>query len=237
MRGWTNPNATISSPTITALSSDKGAATLEIIVAIIGTNFRPYSTIKFGNYTPQSIFINSELIEFYVPLYVNKGQYPIQIYNGKVGSNIFTFQVDDAVNFWGLDIHNQIYNNSNGLIIKGNTDIAGNTTITGDLQVINGTITGSVSNLSDYRIKQIIEPLNDNYTVDNLKPIKYLNKLTGKTEIGFVAHEIQEEFPYLVTGKKDGEHNQTLDYIGLIGVLVHEIQQLKTEIIKLKQNS
>jgi len=229
MRGWTNPNATITSPTITALSSDKSPATLETIVAIIGTNFRPYSIIKFGKYTPQSIFINSELIEFYIPLYVDKGQYPVQIYNGTVGSNIFTFYVDDAVNFWGLDNHNQIYNNSNGLRINGNTDITGN------LTVIGGTINGSINNLSDYRIKEIIEPLNDNYTVDNLKPIKYLNKLTGKTEIGFIAHEIQEEFPYLVTGQKDGQHNQTLNYTGLIGVLVHEIQQLKTEIIKLKQ--
>ena len=222
-RGWTNPNATISSPTITALSSDKSPATLETIVAIIGTNFRPYSIIKFGKYTPQAIFINSELIEFYVPLYVDKGQYPVQIYNGTVGSNIFTFIVDDAVNFWRLDNHNQIYNNSNGLRIEG------------DLYVENGTIYGSMQTLSDYRIKEIIEPLNDNYTVDNLKPIKYLNKLTGKTEIGFIAHEAQQEFPYLVTGKKDGEHNQSLNYTGLIGVLVHEIQQLKTEIIKLKQ--
>ena len=229
MRGWTNPNSTISSPTITSLSSDKSPATLEIIVAIIGTNFRPYSIIKFGKYTPQSIFINSELIEFYVPLYVDKGQYPVQIYNGTVGSNIFTFNVDNAVNFWSLDNHNQIYNNSNGLLIKGTTDIMG------DLHVENGTIFGTVSSTSDYRIKEIIEPLNDNYTVDNLKPIKYLNKLTGKIEIGFIAHEVQQEFPYLVTGKKDGEHKQTLNYTGLIGILVHEIQQLKTEITKLKQ--
>jgi hypothetical protein len=230
MRGWTNPNATIFSPTITALSSDKSPASLETIIAIIGTNFRPYSIIKFGKYTPQSIFINSELIEFYVPLSVGKGQYPVQIYNGTVGSNIFTFNVDDAVNFWGLDNHNQIYNNSNGLLIYGNTDIMGN------LNIVNGNITySSSSTFSDYRIKEIIEPLNDNYTVDNLKPIKYLNKLTGKTEIGFIAHEVQQEFPYLVTGKKDGEQNQSLNYTGLIGVLVHEIQQLKTEIIKLKQ--
>ena len=230
MKGWSNPSATISSPMIIGLSSDKSPASLETIVAIIGTNFRPYSIIKFGKYAPQPIFINSELIEFYVPLSVGKGQYPVQIYNGTMGSNIVTFQVDDAVNFWGLDNFNQIYNNNNnnGLRITGDTDIKGNLNV-------EGTIYGSMQNLSDYRIKEIIEPLNDNYTVDNLKPIKYLNKLTGKTEIGFIAHEVQEEFPYLVTGKKNGQQNQSLNYTGLIGILVHEIQQLKTEIINLKE--
>jgi ADP-heptose:LPS heptosyltransferase len=43
------------------------------------------------------------------------------------------------------------------------------------------------------------------YSVDNLKPIKYFNKKSGKEDIGFIAHEVQENFPCLVTGEKDGE--------------------------------
>ena len=67
-----------------------------------------------------------------------------------------------------------------------------------------------------------------------MKPIKYLNKKSGATEIGFIAHELQEVFPYLVTGEKDGSETQTVNYIGIIGILVQEIQKLKSEVSELK---
>eukprot|EP01036_Dinobryon_divergens_P051018 gene51018-68296_t len=35
----------------------------------------------------------------------------------------------------------------------------------------------------------------------------------GKKATGFIAHELQEVFPYLVTGKKDGYEMQSVDYI------------------------
>lgn len=104
--------------------------------------------------------------------------------------------------------------------------------ITGNL-----TVTGTIFSPSDYRIKDIIEPLNSSYTVDNLKPIKYYNKKSGKEEIGFIAHEVQEVFPCLVTGEKDGPDIQTLNYMGLIGVLTKEIQNLKAEMAELKKSN
>lgn len=111
------------------------------------------------------------------------------------------------------------------------------TTISGDLTVT-GTIYCDFINPipmpSDYRIKENITLLDDSYKVDDLKPVKYFNKVTNKEEVGFIAHEVQEVFPFLVTGEKDGEKNQTLNYIGLIGVLVKEIQDLKREVKDLK---
>jgi hypothetical protein len=62
-----------------------------------------------------------------------------------------------------------------------------------------------------------------------LRPIKYINKITGKEDFGFLAHEVQEIFPFLVDGEKDGDQNQTLNYIGLIGLLVNEVKTLKKE--------
>ena len=90
---------------------------------------------------------------------------------------------------------------------------------------------------SDYRIKDVlgnIESMNE-CVVDHLNPIKYLNKQNGHTEIGFLAHEVQKEMPYLVTGTMDGPETQTLNYIGLIGVLVKEVKELKKEIAYLKE--
>jgi hypothetical protein len=80
---------------------------------------------------------------------------------------------------------------------------------------------------SDYRIKENVQELNSKFTVDNLKPVIYENKLLEKQSIGFLAHEVQEIYPYLVTGEKDGKEYQSLDYIGLIGILVKEIKELK----------
>jgi hypothetical protein len=89
---------------------------------------------------------------------------------------------------------------------------------------------------SDYRIKDNVLDLDEEYTLDNLKPVQYDNKLTGQHDIGFIAHEVQEIFPYLVNGSKDDDlQNQSLNYIGLIGVLVKETKELKKRVRSLKE--
>jgi hypothetical protein len=45
-----------------------------------------------------------------------------------------------------------------------------------------------------------------------------------------LAHEVQEYFPFLVSGEKDGPETQSINYIGLIGVLTKEIQDLKKRV-------
>jgi hypothetical protein len=95
---------------------------------------------------------------------------------------------------------------------------------------VSGTTTSTYFTTSDYRIKSNIEPLNDTYITDNLNPIKYTNTQNSRTEIGFLAHELEQEYPYLVSGEKDGETLQSVNYIGLIGILVNEIKSLKTRV-------
>jgi len=78
---------------------------------------------------------------------------------------------------------------------------------------------------SDYRLKTNVEDLQEVYTVDNLRPVMY--NINSSKEIGLIAHEIQEYYPFLVSGVKDGKEMQTVNYTGLIGVLIKEIQLLK----------
>jgi hypothetical protein len=93
----------------------------------------------------------------------------------------------------------------------------------------------SYNTASDYRIKDNILPLDNRiYNVDCLNPVTYINKLNGKQDIGLIAHELQDYYPFLVEGEKDGEHNQSVNYTGLIGVLIKEIQELKKEVNSLK---
>jgi len=96
-----------------------------------------------------------------------------------------------------------------------------------------GTMTASsFPTTSDYRIKTNPKALDNDaaaFTVDHLQPKTYFNEKTKKTEIGFLAHEVQEHYPFLVEGQKDDPDNlQTLNYQGIIGILVKEIQQLKS---------
>jgi hypothetical protein len=90
---------------------------------------------------------------------------------------------------------------------------------------------------SDYRIKENIKLLNlSEYSVDNLKPVIYNHIDTKEINIGFLAHELQEYYPFLVAGVKDGENKQSINYTGLIGVLTKEIQELKKRVSKLESD-
>ena len=87
---------------------------------------------------------------------------------------------------------------------------------------------------SDYRIKENVEVLDYRFTTDNLRPVTYTNKISGSQDIGLIAHELQEEFPFLVNGEKDGPTMQSVNYNGLIGVLIHEIKELKKRVSDLE---
>ena len=85
---------------------------------------------------------------------------------------------------------------------------------------------------SDYRTKTNIEDLDETITVSNLRPLVYIKN--GKKEIGLIAHELQEVYPFMVCGEKDGEQMQSVNYNGLIGVLINDVKRLNNENKKLK---
>jgi hypothetical protein len=116
------------------------------------------------------------------------------------------------------------------------TNIQGNLNVNSGFPAYNGGVITAISYnaTSDYRIKENIREIT--YTVDNLKPIHYTNKYSKKDDIGLIAHELQEYIPFLVTGEKDGKENQTINYTGLIGILIKEIQELKKRVYILEEN-
>ena len=118
-----------------------------------------------------------------------------------------------------------------GVAIGGNNFIQGNLVIGGNITCIGNASFGNVFTnalyiSSDYRLKGNVFPISITKTVDLLKPVEY-DHTTGH-QMGFIAHEIQQEYPFLVSGKKDGPEIQTVNYNGLIALLVKEIQELKT---------
>ena len=89
---------------------------------------------------------------------------------------------------------------------------------------------------SDYRIKKNKQPLDESFTIKNLNPVIYDNILTQHKDIGLIAHELQEYYPELVTGEKDGKEYQKVNYIGLIPILINEIKNLHNKFENLEKN-
>ena len=104
----------------------------------------------------------------------------------------------------------------------------------------NGAFTGSVTAgsfnaTSDYRIKEDIQTLDATYNVDALRPVIYKNRITQKQDMGVIAHELQEVYPFLVNGEKDGEMHQNVNYNGIIALVIKEIQEMKGTIKEMKE--
>ena len=103
-----------------------------------------------------------------------------------------------------------------------------------------GSISSSGNNLvyggtSDYRLKENIKPLeNGLQKLKKLNPVQFDWKETGGTNEGFIAHEVQDICKEAVSGEKDGEVMQSMDYGRITPILVKAIQEQQTIIDDLK---
>jgi cytoskeletal protein CcmA (bactofilin family) len=124
---------------------------------------------------------------------------------------------------------------TNGVWINPSGDTYFTTASTYSLNVNGAVNATSYNSASDYRIKKDVVTLDETFTVDKLRPVTYNNTKLDKQDIGLIAHEVQEIYPFLVTGEKDGENLQSVNYTGLIGILIKEIQDLKERVKKLEE--
>ena len=120
--------------------------------------------------------------------------------------------------------------NSNGLILDFKTSNS-----------VRGSISFDGSNMSyggqsDYRLKENIEPMQKGLDrLNKLKPVSFDWKESGIKSEGFIAHEVQEVFPQVVVGKKDGKEMQQMDYGRISPLLVKAIQELSAQVEELKK--
>ena len=90
--------------------------------------------------------------------------------------------------------------------------------------------------VSDYRVKDDVESIGiEEGTIDELNPVEYTLNTTGESQYGFMAHELQDIYPRLVKGEKDGDTMQQINYTGLIPVLVKEMQWLRQRVAELER--
>jgi hypothetical protein len=86
---------------------------------------------------------------------------------------------------------------------------------------------------SDYRLKDNPQPLTGSGAfIDSLKPKTWNWKTDGSKGVGFIAHEVQEVSPASVTGEKDGEQMQAMEYgsAEFIANIIAELQSLRARL-------
>ena len=66
--------------------------------------------------------------------------------------------------------------------------------------------------------------------VDNLRGVSFDWKESGRSSYGVIAQELQKVLPELV----HGDNPKTVNYNGIIGVLIEAIKELKKEVEELK---
>jgi len=247
--GWSDTLPSLA-PTISSLSSYLSLYGYQSIVTIFGTNFRSYSIVRFGTYSLSVSFFNTNQISFYVPQNASPGTYSVQVVNDTVSSNFVLFDISNINGPTGPTGPTGPPGPSGGVTgatgPPGPTGPAGTSnwvysseSLSPDSNLGPNTIVTAYqfTSTSDYRIKENVKPLNlQDFTIDHLQPYYFQFKDNGKESIGLIAHELQEQIPFLVEGKKDGEQIQSVNYSGLIGILIKEIQELKKRVHQLEDH-
>ena len=87
---------------------------------------------------------------------------------------------------------------------------------------------------SDYRLKEDLQDFAGLDMVSKIPVYDFKWKTDESRSYGVMAHELQEVLPNAVSGEKDAEEMQGVDYSKIVPLLIKSIQELKAEIDILK---
>jgi hypothetical protein len=87
---------------------------------------------------------------------------------------------------------------------------------------------------SDYRLKEDLKDFAGLDMVSKIPVYDFKWKADESRSYGVMAHELEEVIPNAVSGDKDAEEMQGVDYSKIVPLLVKSIQELKSEIEELK---
>ena len=89
---------------------------------------------------------------------------------------------------------------------------------------------------SDIRLKSNIEELTDD-DLDKLKklvPKSYNFQNDNEKHFGFIAQDVEQQFPHLVS--TDNEGMKSVNYLEMIPLLLHKINDLERKLDEIKNN-
>ena len=101
----------------------------------------------------------------------------------------------------------------------------------GDVNVSGMVTAGDFNSTSDIRLKTNIKPFENALSkVDFINGVTFDWKENNKSSAGIIAQDVEKVFPELVSQTEI----KTVNYNGLIGVLIEAIKELKSEVSDLK---
>ena len=173
--------------------------------------------------------------------YNNTGALYTRYYNGSITHLKKSIFEDDI----------EVTKGSGDTFIINNTSGVANTTVNFIEFQNNGTNAGEIrwssnsavyySTSSDYRLKENIQPIeNASSILMSLKPCLYEWKSDGVKDCGFIAHEVEEVYPYAVGGEKDAVNEdgsidpQGMDYGKMTPILTAALQEALVKIDSLE---
>src|SRR5262249_46362904 len=110
--------------------------------------------------------------------------------------------------------------------------------VTGDTATLavagNITYTGTLTDVSDIRLKKDLVPLDKDSIINRLDQINtYSFRMKadprGRIEFGVVAQELEKLFPELVETASDAMGTKSVNYVGLIAPLIEASKDLKSK--------
>ena len=106
--------------------------------------------------------------------------------------------------------------------------------IVGDIRT-SGTGTSYLTS-SDYRLKEDLQDFAGLDMVSKIPVYDYKWKADESRSYGVMAHELQEVLPDAVSGEKDAEEMQGVDYSKIVPLLIKSIQELTAKVERLEAN-
>jgi hypothetical protein len=106
------------------------------------------------------------------------------------------------------------FKNSNGAV--GSISVSGSAT--------------AFNTSSDYRLKKDLKDFDGLDKVSKIPVYDFKWKVDDSSSYGVMAHELQEVLPDAVSGEKDGEEMQGVDYSKIVPLLIKSIQELEAKV-------
>ena len=187
-----------------------------------------------GNYGLINYSHASDIMQFYTDaaerMRITSGG-EVLIRRADYTDTTFSLQVGDAASDSYRPIRCQVASTST------RTQIAFYNSPTALIGTISSAGTSTAYNTtSDYRLKEDLQDFNGLDKVSKIKMYDFKWKTDESRSYGAMAHELQEVLPQAVTGEKDAEENQMVDYSKIVPLLVKSIQELTAKVEMLEKN-
>jgi acyl-[acyl carrier protein]--UDP-N-acetylglucosamine O-acyltransferase len=156
------------------------------------------------------------------------------IYARSIGASFLTVEtanVSVTSNSVGIGTTNPVYSLQ---VVGGGTSLGGDVLVGNNINISGVCTATDFDALSDINYKTNIQTVSNALSkVDQLRGVAFDWKESGEPSYGVVAQELEMVLPELVKGSDP----KTVNYNGIIGVLIEAIKELRIEIEQLKHDS